>query len=107
MLVEPREAPPRSSIFRLSPGSPARIHLATIYRGQPGMLRTEGIYCVSDESLTYCVAAPGQPCPTAFATSKGDENTLVTLKRVSPMLSGVGPEVWRRLDEPRGSARRR
>jgi hypothetical protein len=34
--------------------------------------------------LTYCIAAPGYPRPTAFETRKDDGRTLVTLKRMAP-----------------------
>jgi uncharacterized protein (TIGR03067 family) len=81
MLVEPREALGRSSTFRLTAARPRQIHLTTVDAGSPIPLHTEGIYSLRGGVLTYCVAAPGRPRPTEFATAKGDGQTLVVLKR--------------------------
>jgi hypothetical protein len=86
MLTEPREARSRSSAYRLTAGKPARIRLTTSYEEDPFPLRTEGIYSVRGDVLTYCVAPPGRPRPAGFVTTKGDGNTLATLKRVPPEL---------------------
>ncbi len=82
MVVEPREALSRSSTFRLTAGSPGQIDLDTTFADSPNRLHTEGIYTLCGDTLTYCVAAPGRPRPTEFATALGDGNTLVTLKRL-------------------------
>jgi hypothetical protein len=47
----------------------------------PTPLHTKAIYLLAGDTLTYCVAAPGQPRPTAFATSPGDGRTHVVLQR--------------------------
>ena len=84
MLNEPREALPRSSTYTLTASQPARIDLTTVYQGDPTRLETKGIYSLGGDVLTYCVAAPGRPRPTEFATAKGDGHTLVVLKRAVP-----------------------
>ena len=80
MLTEPREASLRSSTFALVAGQPPRIDLTTLFHGDPHPISTQGIYARRGQLLEYCVAAPGRPRPTAFATQPGDEQTLVTLK---------------------------
>jgi hypothetical protein len=85
MVMEPREALSRSSRFRLTPGNPGQIRLDTTFTDSPNRLHTEGIYTLSGDALTYCVAAPDRPRPTEFTTVKGDGNTLVTLKRFRPV----------------------
>jgi uncharacterized protein (TIGR03067 family) len=82
MLSEPREAP-RTSTYTLVAGDPAGIDLTTRYQGNPTPLETKAIYTLEGAALTYCVAAPGHPRPAAFATEKGDELTLVVLKRLT------------------------
>lgn len=41
----------------------------------------KGIYELKGESLTYCIAQPGEERPTAFEVRKGSRHTLVRLKR--------------------------
>jgi uncharacterized protein (TIGR03067 family) len=84
MLVEPREAQPRTSTFTLTAGRPSRIDLTTVYPNTGKHLHTQGIYALQDDALTYCLALPGQPRPAAFATRKGDGHILVVAKRVVP-----------------------
>jgi uncharacterized protein (TIGR03067 family) len=91
MLPEPREAPARSSTFRLAAGTPPQIDLTTTFAGSPTRLGTAGIYSLSGDELTYCVAPPDRPRPTAFVTVKGDGYTLVTLKRAWPWLLFTEP----------------
>jgi uncharacterized protein (TIGR03067 family) len=83
MLTEPREALPRSSTYRLTAEQPARIDLTTVSQDDPAGLHTSGIYSLQGDVLTYCIAAPGQPRPAEFATTKGDGCTLVVLKRLA------------------------
>src|SRR3954463_6414348 len=85
---EPREAPERLSVFELAGSQHTRIDLTTASVERPGVLRTEGVYDLAGDALTYCVAAPGRPRPRSFATAKGDGNTLVTLRRVGPPKQG-------------------
>jgi hypothetical protein len=81
MLLEPREAPPRSSTYTLPAGEPGRIDLTTVYEGDPTPLRTQGVYTVRGDVLRYSVAAPGRPRPTDFTSARGDGRTVVVLKR--------------------------
>ena len=81
MLTEPREALPRSSVYTLAAGQPARIDLTTAYEGDPVRLRTAGIYSLRGDVLRYSVAAPGRPRPTDFTTRRGDGRTVVVLRR--------------------------
>jgi hypothetical protein len=84
MLLEPREAPPRSSTYTLPGGEPGRIDLTTVYEGDPTRLRTQGIYTVRGDVLRYSVAAPGRPRPSDFTSAQGDGRTVVVLKRFAP-----------------------
>lgn len=84
MLLEPREAPPRSSTYTLAAGEPGRINLTTVYEGDPTPLHTEGIYTVRGDVLRYSVAAPGRPRPTDFTSAPGGGRTVVVLKRFAP-----------------------
>ncbi len=90
MLTEPREALSRSSTFELSASGPGWIDLTTVSEwldiatGSPDILRTEAIYSLQGDDLTYCIAPPGRPRPAAFATKAGDGHTLVVLKRRAP-----------------------
>jgi hypothetical protein len=81
MLVEPREALPRTSTYRLSGSYPGRIDLTTRYQDDPSPLRTEGIYSMAGGVLTYCIAPPGRARPSAFTTTAGDGHTLAVLQR--------------------------
>lgn len=81
MLSEPREAQPRTSTFKLVDGEQPGLDLTTVYEGDATPLHTKAIYKVADDTLTYCIAAPGQPRPTDFATAPGDGRTLVVLTR--------------------------
>src|SRR4051812_2767956 len=81
MVVEPREAPSRLSTFTLTATEPRQIHLSTTFADSPNHLHTEGIYTLTGDTLTYCVAPPGQRRPAKFATVQGDGNTLVVLRR--------------------------
>lgn len=82
MLAEPREAPPRVSIFRLREGNPGQMDLMTVYQGDAIPLFTKAIYEFEpDGGLRYCVAEPGRPRPWEFVTRPGDGHTLVSLKR--------------------------
>jgi uncharacterized protein (TIGR03067 family) len=81
MLSEPREAQPRTSTFKLVAGAPPGIDLTTLYAGDPTPLHTKAIYIVAGDTLTYCIAAPGQPRPTDFETAPGDGRTQVVLMR--------------------------
>lgn len=83
MLSEPREALPRSSTFVFVGGRPAAIDLKTTYHGDPVSLHTKAIYELQGGNLTYCIAAPGLPRPTEFATAPGDGRTLVFLTRAA------------------------
>jgi uncharacterized protein (TIGR03067 family) len=83
MLSEPREALPRSSTYTLTAGQPALIDLTTLSQDNPAALYTGGIYSLQGDVLRYCVAAPGRPRPSEFATTKGDGYTLVVLKRIA------------------------
>jgi uncharacterized protein (TIGR03067 family) len=81
MLIEPREAQTRTSTFKLVAGEKPGIDLTTVYEGDATPLHTKAIYQVAGDTLTYCIAAPGQPRPTDFATAPGDGRTLVVLAR--------------------------
>ena len=72
-----------SSTYRLTTGQPALIDLTTVYQDKPTRLHTRGIYSLQSDVLMYCIAAPGVPRPTRFATTKGDGYTLVVLKRIA------------------------
>src|SRR5713101_4536167 len=87
MFNEPREALAGPSTFKLTPGPPDQIDLTTVYKDKPNPLHTEGIYCIEEDVLTYCVAPPDRSRPVEFATNKGDGYTLVVLKRLSPELT--------------------
>jgi uncharacterized protein (TIGR03067 family) len=82
MLTEFREALPRLSTFKLLDTEPGQIDLTTVYQGNPVPLETQGIYALQGAILTYCIGSPGRPRPMEFATRKGDERTLVVLKRL-------------------------
>lgn len=82
MLTEPREAQGRTSTFVVTPGAPDRLDLTTVYKSNGKRLHTLAIFTLTGDTLRYCVAPPGRPRPTAFATKKGDGLTLVVLKRV-------------------------
>jgi hypothetical protein len=82
MLTEPREALSRLSTFKLLGGEPGQIDLTTVYLGNPVPLETKAIYRLQGAVLTYCIGSPGRPRPAEFATGKGDERTLVVLKRL-------------------------
>jgi len=84
MFTEPREAFPRSSTYELPTEQPGWIDLTTVYQGKPGALYTKAIFSIQGDTLTYCVAPPGQARPRDFVTKGGDEYTLVVLKR-APM----------------------
>ena len=58
------------------------MHLTTHFADGSQTLRTEAIYTLDADTLTYCVAPPNQPIPIGFATAQGDGNTLVMLKRL-------------------------
>jgi len=64
-------------------GQPAAIDLTTSYQGDPVSLHTKAIYELKGDTLTYCIAAPGLPRPTEFATSLADGRTLVVLARAA------------------------
>jgi hypothetical protein len=81
MLSEPREALPRLSTFVASGATPAGLDLTTVY-GHTTVLHTQAICSAAGETLTYCIAAPGIPRPTDFATAAGDGRTLVVLRRL-------------------------
>ena len=83
MLTEPREALRRSSTYTITAARPALIDLTTVSQDNPTGLHTRGIYSRHGEVLRYCIAAPGRPRPTEFATTKGDGYTLVVLKRIA------------------------
>ena len=94
MVMEPVPAPTfgitvtnlemtRSSTFIAIAGSPLRLELTTI-RVDQTRLHSSAIYDLQGDQLTYCIAAPGYPRPTGFATRKDDGRTLVTLKRMAP-----------------------
>jgi hypothetical protein len=83
MLTEPREARPRSSTYTLTVARPPLIDLTTVSPDNPTRLHTRGIYSLQGDVLMYCIAAPGRPRPTKFATTKGDGYTLVVLKRIA------------------------
>ena|SRR5947207_2439544 len=107
MLTEPREALLRTSTYKVAAGKPATIDLTTIHQGDnsplvaKGMdcddgdlfqtmvqqsdnitLHTKGIYSITGDVLTYCIAAPGLPRPTEATTGKWGGYTFVVLKRV-------------------------
>jgi hypothetical protein len=73
-----------ASTYKVLPGQPAGIDLTTVYEGKPPALHTKAIYSLRGDVLTYCIAPPGQPRPSAFATTKGDGLTLVVLRRLPP-----------------------
>jgi hypothetical protein len=83
MLTEPREALPRSSTYTLTAARPTLIDLTTVAQDNPTRLHTRGIYSLRGDVLMYCIAAPGRPRPTEFATTKGGGHTLVVLKRIA------------------------
>jgi len=83
MLTEPREGFPRSSTFKLIAAQPAQMDLTTTFENGSAPLHTKAIYSMQGDDLTYCVAPPGQPRPAEFATQKGDECTLVVMKRAA------------------------
>jgi hypothetical protein len=62
------------------------MDLTTAFADSPMRLGTAAVYSLSGDELTYCVAPPGRPRPAEFVTVKGDGNTLVTLKRASPLV---------------------
>lgn len=82
MLTEPREALLRRSTFELVAGQPGRMDMTTVHAGDPTPLYSRGIYALQGDVLTYCVGAPGQARPAAFAAGKGE--TLVVLRRAAP-----------------------
>jgi uncharacterized protein (TIGR03067 family) len=84
MLTEPREALLRTSTYTLTAGRPTLIDLTTVFPDNATRLHTSGIYSLQGDVLMYCIAAPGCPRPTEFATTAGDGRTLVVLKRVAP-----------------------
>jgi uncharacterized protein (TIGR03067 family) len=84
MLTESRVVHARRSTFKLVAAQPRLIDLTTLYEGNLNPVRTAGIYALEGDLLTYCVAPPGRSRPVEFATKRGDESTLVVLKRVSP-----------------------
>jgi uncharacterized protein (TIGR03067 family) len=83
MLTEPRAGSARSSTFKLIAARPAQIDLTTIFEDGSDPLYTKGIYSIQGDDLTYCIAPPGQPRPAELVTQKGDECTLVVLKRAA------------------------
>jgi len=44
----------------------------------------EGIYEIKGEELTVCVAKPGSPRPTEFASKAGSGHVLFVLKKAKP-----------------------
>lgn len=48
-----------------------------------------GIYKLDGDTLTICMAEPGQPRPKEFKASKETHNTLMTLRRVSSAPTGA------------------
>jgi uncharacterized protein (TIGR03067 family) len=82
MLNEPREAQPRKSAFKLVAGQVPGMDLTTTFEGESIPLRTLAIYELAGDTLTYCIAAPGLPRPSEFATATGDGRTLVVLSRM-------------------------
>ena len=73
--------PVRTSTFEVIAGAPRKLDLTTLNHADQSRMYTKAIYKLEKGRLTYCVGAPGQPRPTAFATSAADGNTLVVLKR--------------------------
>ncbi len=86
MFTEPREAFPRSSTYELPTEQPGWINLTTVYQGKPSTVYvyTQAIFSIQGDTLTYCVAPPGQARPRDFVTKQGDEYIFVALKR-APM----------------------
>jgi uncharacterized protein (TIGR03067 family) len=88
-MVEPSlvEAPDtevsRTSSFKVVAGEPMGLNMTTVNQADRSLLQTKAIYRLKGDVLTYCVGAPGQPRPTAFSTTEGDGQTLVTLKRAA------------------------
>jgi hypothetical protein len=82
MFTEPREAPPRTSTFRIIDQEAGHMDLTTTYEGNPTPVQTTAIFVVSDDELRYNVAPSGRERPKEFATHSGDGLTLVHLKRV-------------------------
>ena len=81
LVEDPSIAPQRTSTFKVIAGEPMGLNMTTVNHGDRRVLLTKSIYQLKDSVLTYCVGAPGQPRPTAFATAAGDGNTFVVLKR--------------------------
>jgi hypothetical protein len=73
----------RTSRFQVVAGAPMGLNMTTINHFDKSILQTKAIYRLGGNTLTYCVGAPGTPRPTLFATSEGDGNTLVTLRRAA------------------------
>jgi uncharacterized protein (TIGR03067 family) len=80
--------PSRTSTFQVVAGAPRKLDLTTLNHFDQTRMYTKAIYKLEKGRLTYCVGAPGQPRPTAFATSATDGNTLVVLKRKAADATG-------------------
>ncbi len=76
-----KTTPGRTSTFQVVAGAPLKLDLTTVLHANQTRLYTKAIYKLENGLLTYCVGAPGQPRPRAFATSALDGNTLVVLQR--------------------------
>jgi uncharacterized protein (TIGR03067 family) len=50
--------------------------------GQPGSIKTHGIWKVQGDTLTICVSNTEAPRPMSFASETGSANILIVFKRV-------------------------
>ncbi|MCI0681000.1 MAG: hypothetical protein L0Y71_02755 [Gemmataceae bacterium] len=83
MLTEPREARIKLSTFTISLATPRHVDLTTVFENKDEPIHTRAIFEIVGDKLRYCVAPPGRPRPTEFATYPGDGLTLVVLKRAA------------------------
>lgn len=59
---------------------PARISIHFLDGPEQGHT-CEGLFELGDDTVRFCLALPGAPCPTGFATSAGSGHVLEVLRR--------------------------
>ncbi len=70
--------------FRLSPATVPRAIDYDVLEGPAAGAHQLGIYQLADSTLTFCIAGPGEPRPTEFASREGDGRTCSVWKRSPP-----------------------
>jgi hypothetical protein len=90
-LVEvPGAAPRIKSTFDVVSEKPLALDMTTIDQRDHSVLQTKAICRFTGNKLIYCVGAPGEPRPKTLATTTGDRNTLVVLRRSPEDTSSSG-----------------